>query len=72
MTRDRAIHEARRIRAALERNANDIHFDRIDWETFGRRNRALWDQAESDPRIQSMVLGLLRNDPNWQTRRTEP
>ena len=66
MTREQAVQEARRIHAALERNADDIHFDRVTWETFEARNRALWDEAEANPRVKGMVLGLLRKDPNWQ------
>jgi hypothetical protein len=68
MKRDPAIQKARRIHADLERNADDIHFDRVTWETFEARNRDLWDEAETDRRVKSMVLGLLREDPNWKNQ----
>jgi hypothetical protein len=38
----------------------------VTWETFETRNRALWNEAQADPRVEGMVLGLLRKDPNWQ------
>jgi len=58
--------EAKRIADALGRNADDVHFRRVSWEEFGTRNRALWVQAETDDSVKSMVLAILRKDPNWK------
>jgi len=60
------VARAKSLAAALERNADALHRDRVDWDTFRARNRALWRQAEADPSVTAMVLGLLRHDPNWK------
>ena len=52
--------KAERIAKALLDNADAVHTDSVDWETFSRRNRALWRKAE-DPKVRSRVLALLRN-----------
>ena len=66
MTKDEATREAQRIARALRRNADAIHFGRVTWETFQVLNEGLWSEAERDPRVKSMVLALLRDDPNWK------
>lgn len=46
--------------AALRKNADDYHFDRIDHATFSERQRATWAAIERVPGLQSAVLRALR------------
>ena len=66
MARPEAAAEARRLADAIERNVGDVDARRIEWDTFSTRNEAIWREAATDPRVHSMVLGILRNDPNWE------
>jgi hypothetical protein len=52
---------ARRFLAALTRNVDAWYADRIDYETFGERQRATWDAIHAaGPTVAETVLRRLR------------
>lgn len=62
MTCQEATARANRMAAALRKNSDDYHFERIDHDTFHTRQRATW-ASESDETIIELVLAILRSDP---------
>ena len=53
---------ARTLLNSLKANVEAWYVDQIDYQTFGRRQRATWDAIrKAGPRVEELVLHALRD-----------